>query len=260
MKAYLDLVRLVLETGSVRTDRTGVGTKSIFGTQTKYDLREGFPLVTTKRVPFASVVKELLWFIRGSTNIRDLGCGIWNEWAQPDGSLGKIYGAQWRYWGGSQIGEGVDQLAGVIHQIKTTPDSRRIILSAWNVADLPDMALPPCHLLVQFYVVDGRLDCQLYQRSADLALGVPFNIASYALLMIMIAQECRLVPGIFTHTIGDAHVYLNHIAGLQEQLTREPLPLPRVLVANVPVFDVKFDDVLLWDYHSHPPIKFDVAV
>lgn len=259
MKAYLDLVRDILENGEDRTDRTGVGTRSIFGTQTKYDLRKGFPLLTTKKVLFTGIVRELLWFLRGSTNIHDdlaEHTPIWNAWADEDGELGPIYGHQWRNWGGM----GIDQIQNAIDQIKNHPDSRRILVSAWNVGDLPQMKLPPCHLLFQFYVANGRLDCQLYQRSADVALGVPFNIASYALLMIMVAQECDLEPGIFTHTLGDAHLYLNHLDGIQEQLTREPGPLPRVEVARKPLDEIQFEDIVLHDYVHAPFIKFEVAV
>ncbi|MGB0954220.1 MAG: thymidylate synthase [Planctomycetota bacterium] len=259
MKAYLDLVRDILEHGEDREDRTGTGTRSIFGTQTKYDLREGFPLLTTKKVLFTGIVRELLWFLRGSTNIHDdlaEHTPIWNAWADEDGELGPIYGHQWRNWGGM----GIDQIQNAIDQIKNNPDSRRILVSAWNVGDLPEMKLPPCHLLFQFYVANGRLDCQLYQRSADVALGVPFNIASYALLMIMVAQECDLEPGIFTHTLGDAHLYLNHLDGIQEQLTREPGPLPRVEVAHKPLDEIQFEDIVLHDYVHAPFIKFEVAV
>ncbi|MEZ4443372.1 MAG: thymidylate synthase [Polyangiaceae bacterium] len=259
MKQYLDLIRHVLEHGEERKDRTGTGTLAVFGTQTKYDLREGFPLLTTKKVLFSAVVRELLWFLKGSTNIHDdltQHTPIWDAWADEDGELGPIYGHQWRNWGG----EGIDQIQRALQLIKEEPWSRRILVSAWNVSDLEKMKLPPCHLLFQFYVVGGRLDCQLYQRSADLALGVPFNIASYALLMIMMAQECDLTPGVFTHSIGDAHIYQNHIAGLKKQLEREPLPPPTVRVAKKPVDEVRFEDVELVDYQHHPFIKFPVAV
>ncbi len=268
MKQYLQLVRHILEHGEERDDRTGTGTRSIFGTQTKYDLREGFPLVTTKKVLFPAIVRELLWFLRGSTNIHQ-GLAehtpIWNAWADDQGELGPIYGAQWRNWGGSAepdaaAGKGIDQIARTIELLRDNPSSRRIIVSAWNVGELDRMALPPCHLLFQFYVANGRLDCQLYQRSADVALGVPFNIASYALLMIMIAQPLGLVPGIFTHTLGDAHVYLNHIKGLEKQLTREPHPLPRVEVANKALDDVLFEDIELSNYEHDGFIKFPIAV
>lgn len=261
MRPYLDLVRQVLEHGERKNDRTGTGTRSLFGLQARYDLREGFPLVTTKKVLFNSVVRELLWFIRGATNTYDdLGTGIWDAWAAPDGSLGPIYGHQWRRWGATADEPGVDQLADAIRAIKETPDSRRIIVSAWNVADLPKMALPPCHAFFQFYVASGHLDCQLYQRSADLALGVPFNVASYALLLTMVAQECGLTPRFFVHTLGDAHIYENHVEGLMRQLERKPLPLPRVVVTPKPVFDVRFEDVRLEAYQHHPFIGFKVAV
>jgi thymidylate synthase len=259
MKPYLDLVRTILEHGERREDRTGTGTLSIFGAQARYDLREGFPLVTTKKVLFAAVVRELLWFLRGSTNIHDdltQHTPIWDAWADERGELGPIYGAQWRNWGGA----GIDQIARVIEQIQRDPSSRRLIVSAWNVADLERMRLPPCHLLFQLYVAGRRLDCQLYQRSADMALGVPFNIASYALLMTLIAQECELEPGFFIHTLGDAHIYLNHIDGLRQQLGREPYPLPRVRVAQKPLDQVRFEDIELLDYRHHPFIRFEVAV
>ncbi len=259
MKQYLDLVRHVLDTGTVRTDRTGVGTLGVFGAQTRYDLREGFPLLTTKKVLFDAVVRELLWFMRGSTNIHDdlaQHTPIWNAWADENGELGPIYGSQWRNWGG----EGIDQLKGALDTLKRDPYSRRNLVSAWNVSDLDKMRLPPCHLLFQLYVVDGRLDCQLYQRSADIALGVPFNIASYALLMTMMATECGLVPGVFVHTLGDAHVYLNHVDGLREQLTREPMALPRVRVASRPALELTFEDIELLEYRHHPFIKFPIAV
>jgi len=259
MRQYLDLVSEVLENGTRRGDRTGTGTLSVFGTQTKYDLRQGFPLLTTKKVLFRAVVRELLWFLAGSTNIRDgltEHTPIWDAWADEQGELGPIYGHQWRNWGG----QGIDQLQNAIDTIKAQPDSRRIIVSAWNVSDLDRMALPPCHLLFQFYVVNGRLDCQLYQRSADLALGVPFNIASYALLMTLIARECELEPGLFVHTLGDAHIYLNHVEGLQQQLARSPLPLPRLEVARKPFFEIAFEDIELIGYQHHPFIRFEVAV
>jgi thymidylate synthase len=259
MKQYLDLVKDVLENGDERPDRTGTGTLSVFGMQTKYDLREGFPLLTTKKVLFSAVARELLWFLRGSTNINDdlkEHTPIWNAWADEQGELGPIYGYQWRNWGGS----GIDQLAGALELIKNDPTSRRIIVNAWNVGDLGKMALPPCHLMFQFYVVSGRLDCQLYQRSADLALGVPFNIASYALLMMMMARECKLEPGIFTHTLGDAHIYQNHIEGVKKQLARQPKALPRVTIADKAVDEMVFEDIVLHDYEHHPFIKFPIAV
>jgi thymidylate synthase len=265
MKAYLDLVRTVLEHGEERRDRTGTGTLSVFGTQTRYDLRDGFPLVTTKKVLFDAVVRELLWFLRGSTNIHD-GLAehtpIWNAWADEHGDLGPIYGFQWRNWGGDATGDGkgTDQIRAAIDLIKKDPFSRRILVSAWNVADVPRMRLPPCHLLFQFYVSGKRLDLQLYQRSADLALGVPFNIASYALLLTMVAKECGLEPGVFVHTIGDAHVYLNHVEGLRTQLARDPLPLPRVTLADKPLDALQFEDIQLVGYAHHPFLKFPVAV
>jgi thymidylate synthase len=263
MRPYLDLVRHILEHGERRDDRTGTGTLAIFGAQARYDLRQGFPLLTTKKVLFGAVVRELLWFLRGSTNINhDLSehTPIWDAWADESGELGPIYGYQWRNWGGT----GVDQIAAVIEQIKHQPSSRRMIVSAWNVSDLERMALPPCHVLFQFHVAgDGpgaRLDCQLYQRSADMALGVPFNIASYALLTILIAGECDLVPGYFIHTLGDAHIYLNHVDGLKKQLERQPYPLPRVRVARKPLDEIRYEDIELLDYRYHPFIKFEVAV
>ncbi len=259
MKQYLDLIRHVLDHGERRGDRTGTGTLSVFGTQTRYDLRQGFPLLTTKKVLFPAVVRELLWFLRGSTNIHDeltQHTPIWDAWAGPDGDLGPIYGYQWRNWGGL----GLDQIQDALRRIREEPESRRILVSAWNVADLPRMALPPCHTMFQFYVSSGRLDCQLYQRSADLALGVPFNIASYALLLTMMAQECGLQPGVFVHTIGDAHVYLNHVEGLEEQLSRTPGALPELRVASKPVDEVRFEDVELHGYDPAPFIKFPIAV
>ncbi len=259
MRAYLNLLRDVLEHGERRTDRTGTGTISMFGAQTRYDLREGFPLVTTKKVLFPAVVRELLWFLRGSTNIHDdltQHTPIWDAWADENGELGPIYGYQWRNWGGM----GIDQIQIAIDTIKKDPTSRRIIVSAWNVGDLPKMRLPPCHAFFQFYVQERWLDCQLYQRSADLALGVPFNIASYALLMAMIAQECGLSPRYFVHTLGDAHIYLNHVEGVKIQLAREPLPPPRLVLANKPTLEMTFDDIKLENYQHHPFIKFPVAV
>jgi len=257
MRAYLDLLRHVLDHGERRTDRTGTGTISMFGAQTRYDLREGFPLVTTKKVLFPAVVRELLWFLRGSTNINDdlkQHTPIWDAWADADG--GPIYGYQWRNWGGT----GIDQIQQAIDTIKKDPMSRRIIVSAWNVADIPKMRLPPCHAFFQFYVHETSLDCQLYQRSADLALGVPFNIASYALLTAMIAQECKLVPRYFVHTLGDAHIYLNHVEGVKTQLAREPMPLPRLVLANKKTLELAFEDIALENYQHHPFIKFPVAV
>lgn len=271
MKQYLDLVRQILENGERRDDRTGTGTISIFGMQAKYDLRQGFPLLTTKKVLFGSVVRELLWFLRGATNINDdltQHTPIWDAWADKDGELGPIYGYQWRKWPkyvpddkpGLYRREHIDQIQNVIDTIKTDPNSRRLIVSAWNVSDLGRMKLPPCHLLFQFYVIDGRLDCLLYQRSADIALGVPFNIASYALLMMIVARECSLTPGIFTHTLGDAHIYLNHIEGLKKQLERTPGQLPVVEFADKPIFELRYEDFVLKNYEPQGFIKFPVAV
>jgi thymidylate synthase len=270
MKQYLELVQQILDEGEKKEDRTGTGTLSVFGVQKKYDLRQGFPLLTTKKVLFSAVVRELLWFLKGSTNINDglkEYTPIWNAWADDQGELGPIYGYQWRKWEkfvpdgqGNYRHEHIDQIAQVIDMIKMSPDSRRIIVSAWNVADIDRMALPPCHSFFQFYVINGRLDCQLYQRSADIALGVPFNIASYALLLMMVAQECGLVPGIFVHTIGDAHIYLNHIDGLKMQLQRTPKPLPQVEIARKPFFDVQFEDIVLHHYEHDAFIKFPIAV
>jgi thymidylate synthase len=263
MKPYLDLLRDVLAHGERRNDRTGTGTLSLFGVQTRYDLRAGFPLVTTKKVLFAAVVRELLWFLRGSTNINDdltQHTPIWDAWADADGELGPIYGHQWRSWGGDAEHAGIDQLQQAIDTIKRDPTSRRIIVSAWNVADIPRMKLPPCHAFFQFYVTGEHLDLQLYQRSADLALGIPFNIASYALLLQMVAQETGLTARHFVHTLGDAHIYLNHVEGVKQQLEREPYPLPRVQVAKKPIFEIGFDDIRLEGYQHHPFIKFPVAV
>jgi thymidylate synthase len=263
MRPYLDLLRHVLEHGERRTDRTGTGTIAVFGAQTRYDLRAGFPLVTTKKVLFPAVVRELLWFLRGSTNINDdltQHTPIWDAWADERGELGPIYGHQWRSWG-RRVGEpGIDQISDAIATIKRDPSSRRIIVSAWNVTDIANMKLPPCHALFQFYVHAGHLDCQLYQRSADLALGVPFNIASYALLTAMIAKECGLVPRTFIHTFGDAHIYLNHVEGVKLQLAREPYPLPRLVLADKPVLEQRYEDIALEGYQHHPFIKFPVAV
>ncbi len=271
MKQYLDLLQHILDHGERKEDRTGTGTISVFGCQSKYDLREGFPLLTTKKVLFDAVVRELLWFLQGSTNINDnltQYTPIWNAWAKPDGDLGPIYGYQWRKWEqfvqdpktGQYRKEHIDQIKNAIELIKTKPDSRRIIVSAWNVADIDQMALPPCHAFFQFYVVNGRLDCQLYQRSADVALGVPFNIASYALLMTMIAQECKLQPGIFVHTLGDAHIYLNHVDGVRTQLTRAPKNFPQLKIADKNVFDIRFEDIQLLNYQHDAFIKFPIAV
>ena len=270
MKQYLSLVEEVLQNGVEKKDRTGVGTISIFGAQRKYDLREGFPLLTTKKVRFDGILRELLWFLRGSTNIHDelsQYTPIWNAWADEKGDLGPVYGYQWRKWErfrkndqGQYEMTHIDQIQGAIDAIKKNPDSRRIIVSAWNVADIEEMKLPPCHAFFQFYVAGGRLDLQLYQRSADVALGVPFNIASYATLLMMVAQECGLTPGIFTHTTGDTHIYLNHVDGLKEQLKREPFPLPVLKIAQKPFQDLKYEDFELQNYEHHPFIKFAVAV
>ncbi|MFC3834112.1 thymidylate synthase [uncultured Deinococcus sp.] len=264
MQAYLDLMRHVLDHGAVKTDRTGTGTRSVFGAQMRFDLQAGFPLVTTKKVHLKSVIHELLWFLQGSGNIaylKEHGVTIWDEWASPDGDLGPVYGVQWRSWPTAD-GRHIDQIAQVIEQIKTTPDSRRMIVSAWNVGDLDQMALPACHALFQFYVADGRLSCQLYQRSADLFLGVPFNIASYALLTMMIAQVTGLKPGEFIWTGGDVHLYENHLSQAREQLSREPRPLPR-LHLNPEITDLfafQYGDFSLEGYHPHPRISAPVAI
>ncbi len=264
MKPYLDLMRHVLEHGNLKTDRTGTGTRSVFGWQMRYDLAAGFPLVTTKKLHLRSIIHELLWFLRGDTNIAYLqqnGVRIWDEWADENGDLGPVYGYQWRSWPAPD-GRHIDQIANVVEQIRRNPDSRRLIVSAWNPALVDDMALPPCHALFQFYVADGKLSCQLYQRSADIFLGVPFNIASYALLTLMVAQVCGLQPGEFIHTLGDAHLYLNHLPQAELQLSREPRPLP-TLRLNPEVKDLfafTFDDIELVDYDPHPHIKAEVAV
>ncbi|MDB5532588.1 MAG: thymidylate synthase [Hyphomicrobiales bacterium] len=264
MRQYLDLMRHVLETGTQKTDRTGTGTRSIFGPQLRFDLSQGFPLVTTKKIHLKSIVHELLWFIAGDTNIRYLnanGVSIWDEWADANGDLGPVYGKQWRSWEGAD-GAAHDQLKWLIGEIKRNPDSRRLIISAWNVADIPAMKLAPCHCLFQFYVADGRLSCQLYQRSADIFLGVPFNIASYALLTHMVAQVTGLEVGDFVHTFGDAHLYLNHFDQARLQLTREPRPLPQLkLNKNVTsLFDFHYDDIVFEHYDPYPLIKAPVAV
>jgi thymidylate synthase len=271
MQQYLDLLQHILDTGVSKTDRTGTGTISCFGYQMRFDLAKGFPLVTTKKLHLKSIIYELLWFLRGDTNIRYLnehGVSIWNEWANADGELGPVYGKQWRSWEGAG-GKTVDQITELISQIKKTPDSRRLIVSAWNVADLPEMALMPCHTIFQFYVAPaapgatrGRLSCQLYQRSADSFLGVPFNIASYALLTLMVAQVCDLDPGEFIHTFGDVHLYNNHLEQAHLQLSRTPYPLP-VMKLNPAVKDIfgfHFEDFTLENYQSHPAIKASVAV
>jgi thymidylate synthase len=264
MRQYLELLAELLEHGRPRTDRTGTGTLSLFGWQMRFDLAAGFPLVTTKRVHFKSVAHELLWFLRGETNVRSLkeaGVSIWDEWASPEGDLGPIYGYQWRAWPAPD-GRHIDQIAQAVHQIRTTPDSRRILVSAWNVADLPAMALMPCHVLFQFHVQDGRLSCQLYQRSADVFLGVPFNIASYALLTAMMAQVTGLVPGEFVHTFGDVHLYRNHLDQAREQLSRSPRPLPalRLDPSVRELDDFRFEHIALEAYDPHPPIRAKVAV
>jgi len=264
MQPYLQLMRHVLEHGVRKEDRTGTGTLSVFGYQMRYDLRAGFPVVTTKKLHLRSIIHELLWFLRGDTNIaylHDNGVTIWDEWADENGDLGPIYGYQWRSWPTPQ-GEHIDQIARVVEQLRNSPDSRRIIVSAWNVAQLDEMALPPCHTLFQFYVAEGRLSCQLYQRSADIFLGVPFNIASYALLTLMMAQVTDLEPGEFIHTLGDAHLYLNHLEQARLQLSREPFPLPemRINPEVKDIFGFRFDDFELVNYRSHPAIKAPVAV
>ena len=264
MKQYLDLMRHVRDNGLRRTDRTGTGTISVFGYQMRFDLSEGFPVVTTKKLHLRSIIHELLWFLKGDTNIRYLkenGVSIWDEWADENGDLGPVYGSQWRSWPAPN-GRKIDQISNVIDQIRTTPDSRRLIVSAWNPAEIDNMALPPCHSLFQFYVADGKLSCQLYQRSADILLGVPFNIASYALLTMMIAQVCDLEPGDFVHTFGDAHLYLNHLQQVDLQLSRKPYPLPTMSLNPEirSVFDFTFDDITLHNYQSHPAIKAPIAV
>lgn len=264
MRQYLDLMRHVMETGTTKTDRTGIGTISVFGYQMRFDLANGFPLLTTKKMHLRSIIHELLWFLRGETNIRYLrenGVTIWDEWADADGELGPIYGRQWRSWGTAD-GTTIDQIADVVEQIRARPDSRRLIVSAWNAGEIDKMALPPCHCLFQFYVADGRLSCQLYQRSADIFLGVPFNIASYALLTQMMAQVTRLQPGEFIHTLGDAHLYLNHMEQVQLQLSRDPYPLPTMQLnpAVRSIFDFAYDDFQLLDYRSHPRIVAPIAV
>ena len=264
MRQYLDLLQDILDDGVVKSDRTGTGTRSLFGRQMRFDLGESFPVLTTKKLHLRSIIYELLWFIRGETNVRYLNenrVSIWDEWADGDGELGPIYGYQWRSWP-KPDGETVDQLSGVIEQIKSNPDSRRLIVSAWNVAQIPHMALPPCHALFQFYVAEGKLSCQLYQRSADVFLGVPFNIASYSLLTVMVAQVTGLVPGDFVHTFGDVHLYLNHIEQARLQLTREPRTLPTMNInpAVKNIFDFRYEDFSLEDYDPHPNIKAPIAI
>jgi len=264
MKQYLDLMRHVSKNGAIKTDRTGTGTKSVFGYQSRFDLSEGFPLVTTKKCHLRSIIHELLWFLKGDTNIQYLkenGVRIWDEWADEEGNLGPVYGSQWRSWP-TPDGKHIDQITQIIDQIKNTPDSRRIIVSAWNVADVENMALPPCHAFFQFYVADGKLSCQLYQRSADIFLGVPFNIASYALLTMMVAQVTGLEAGDFVHTLGDAHLYSNHMEQTELQLSRKPFSLPTMKInPDVKcIFDFTIDDFELVDYEAHPHIKGIVAV
>jgi thymidylate synthase len=264
MQAYLDLLQHILDRGTQKSDRTGTGTRSVFGYQMRFDLAEGFPLVTTKKLHTKSIIHELLWFLRGETNtsyLKENGVSIWNEWADENGELGPVYGYQWRSWPAAD-GRHIDQISDVIGRIENTPDSRRLIVSAWNVGQIDQMALPPCHLLFQFYVADGRLSCQMYQRSADVFLGVPFNIASYALLTLMVAQVTNLEPGEFIHTFGDAHLYNNHLEQAQLQLSREPRPLPtmRINPDVKSIFDFRFEDFRLENYQPHPHIAAPVAV
>ena len=264
MRAYLDLMRHVRDHGNVKSDRTGTGTLSIFGHQMRFDLSEGFPLVTTKKLHVRSIIHELLWFLSGDSNIaylQDNGVSIWDDWADENGELGPVYGVQWRSWP-TPDGKNVDQIAQIMQQLRDTPDSRRILLSAWNVAEIDNMALPPCHCLFQFYVADGKLSCQLYQRSCDIFLGVPFNIASYALLTHMLAQQADLGVGDFVWTGGDCHLYSNHLQQADEQLSREPLPLPRLAIKRRPesIFDYRYEDFEILNYESHPHIKAAVAV
>lgn len=264
MQQYLDLMRYVRDQGCQKGDRTGTGTVSVFGYQMRFDLATSFPLLTTKRLHLRSIIYELLWFLRGDTNIaylKEHGVSIWDEWADANGELGPVYGYQWRSWP-SADGRHIDQISQVIEQLKKTPDSRRLIVSAWNVAEIENMALPPCHAFFQFYVADGKLSCQLYQRSADIFLGVPFNIASYALLTLMVAQVTGLKPGEFIHTLGDAHLYLNHLQQAEQQLAREPYPLPQMQLnpAVTSIFDFKYEDFELINYQYHPHIKAPVAV
>lgn len=264
MKPYLNLLQDILDKGTVKTDRTGTGTISMFGHQMRFDLSEGFPMVTTKKLHLKSIIHELLWFLAGDTNIKyltDNGVRIWNEWADENGELGPIYGYQWRNWPASD-GKNIDQITDVVNSIRRNPDSRRLIVSAWNVGDISEMNLPPCHILFQFYVANGKLSCQLYQRSADVFLGVPFNIASYSLLTLMVAQVTGLQPGDFIHTFGDVHIYSNHVEQVKLQLTRKPFPLPQMKI-NPDVKDIfgfRYEDFELVNYQSHPHIKGDVAV
>ena len=264
MKQYLDLCKRIMEEGTLKSDRTGTGTKSVFGHQMRFNLNEGFPCLTTKKLHLKSIIHELLWFIAGDTNIKylkDNGVRIWDEWADENGDLGPVYGHQWRHWTTSD-GREVDQFDQVIEMIKNNPDSRRLIVSSWNPSDIPDMALPPCHCLYQFYVADGKLSCMLYQRSCDVFLGVPFNIASYSLLTMMVAQVCGLEVGDFVHTLGDAHVYTNHFEQVELQLTREPRPLPTMKINPdvKSIYDFKFEDFTLEGYDPHPHIKGVVSV
>ena len=264
MRQYLDLLQHILDRGAEKSDRTGTGTRSVFGYQMRFDLAAGFPLVTTKKLHMRSIIHELLWFLRGETNtqyLKEHGVTIWDEWADEHGELGPVYGKQWRSWLAPD-GRQIDQIADVVERIRKTPDSRRLIVSAWNVADVDQMALPPCHLLFQFYVADGRLSCQMYQRSADVFLGVPFNIASYALLTLMVAQVTDLQPGEFIHTFGDAHLYNNHLDQTRLQLSRQPRPLPAMKInpAIKSLFDFRFEDFTLENYDPHPHIKAPVAV
>ena len=264
MRSYLDLLRHVLDHGTPKSDRTGTGTVSVFGAQLRFDLSAGFPLVTTKKVHLKSIIHELLWFLKGDTNVKylqDNGVSIWNEWARTDGELGPVYGYQWRAWPAPD-GRHIDQITQLLEQLQKNPDSRRMIVSAWNVANLDKMALMPCHAFFQFYVADGKLSCQLYQRSADMFLGVPFNIASYALLTMMIAQVCNLKLGDFVHTFGDTHIYMNHIAQVKEQLSRTPraLPVMKLNPAVKDIFAFKYEDFTLEGYDPHPAIKAPVAV
>lgn len=264
MKQYLNLLDHVLKTGVTKSDRTGTGTISVFGYQMRFNLDDGFPVLTTKKLHLRSIIHELLWFLKGETNVKYLNDNrvtIWDEWADPNGELGHIYGFQWRYWPKTD-GSHVDQISQVVHSIKTNPDSRRHIVSAWNVGDLDQMALPPCHLLFQFYVADGRLSCQMYQRSCDIFLGVPFNTASYALLLLMMAQVTGLKPGEFVHTLGDAHIYLNHVDQVKLQLSRDPFPRPvmKLNPARTGIFDFVYEDFELVNYQCHPHIKGEISV